>query len=168
MTNQLDPQKNIEFKFRNRSFDPDRRTLLNVEIRTDDESERLDHGMSERVCRRIDRSSIFWVHYGENVFTLIVLILIFSLLDAFFTLVLIDYGATELNPLMSFYLNIGPTTFISVKYGMTSLSIFVLLVCSHNPTKKLKIKTQSLFFTILLAVAGVLSWQLYLFCLIVF
>ena len=129
---------------------------------------RLDHRTSRRVCRRIDRRVTFWVRNSEIVFTLIVLILIFTLLDAFFTLVLIDHGATELNPLMSFYLNIGPTTFIAVKYGMTSLSIFVLVVCSHSRTKSLKIKTQSLFFTIFIAVAGVISWQLYLIYLNVF
>jgi hypothetical protein len=125
-------------------------------------------GMREQVRRKIDWRTIFFEHYSEFVFTLIALILVFSLLDAFLTLVLIDYGATELNPLMAFYIDIGPATFIMVKYGMTSLSIFVLLVSSHHSTKSLKIKTPSLFLIIFLAVAGVIPWQLYLICRNVF
>ena len=100
--------------------------------------------------------------YGERVFILIMLALVFSLLDACFTLILIDHGAIELNPVMSFYLNIGPATFVAVKYGMTSLSIFVLVVCSEDLSSILKIKSLPLFFMVFIAVAAVIPWHLYL------
>lgn len=137
---------------------------MNVETGVDDEKN-LKKGVREDVCRRIDRRTSFLDRYSEVIFTLISLILIFSLLDALFTLVLIDNGATEMNPLMAFYLNIGPATFVAVKYGMTSLSILVLLISSHNSTKNLKSKATSLFLIVFLAVAGVIPWQLYLICL---
>ena len=113
---------------------------------------------------RTEWRKIFLDCYSEVLFALIALILVFSLMDAFFTLILIDHGATELNPLMAFYLNIGPAVFIGVKYGMTSLSIFVLLVSSKNSSISHKICSSSLFLMIFLTVAAVIPWQLYLIC----
>jgi hypothetical protein len=111
---------------------------------------------------RTEWRKIFLDCHSEVLFALIALILVFSLMDAFFTLILVDHGATELNPLMAFYLNIGPAVFIMVKYGMTSLSIFVLLVSSNNSSISHKICTSSLFLMICLTVAAVIPWQLYL------
>ena len=119
--------------------------------------------------RRIDLNRIFYLdRYGNTVFSLIVMILSFSLLDAYLTLLLINHGAIELNPLMAFYLKVGPTTFVTVKYTMTSLSIFVLLVYSHNSIKGLNKNTRSMFSIIAAAFAGVIAWQLYLVYQIVF
>ena len=129
----------------------------------------LMFGKRQQVRRRIDQDRVLYLdRYSKTVFRLIILILVFSMLDAFLTLLLIDHGAVELNPLMAFYLNIGPTPFVAVKYGLTSLSVFVLLVCSNNTIRSLRIHTRSMFSIISLTFAGVIAWQLYLFYRVVF
>lgn len=126
-------------------------------------------GRRQQVRRRIDRDRVLYLdRYSKTIFRLIVLILIFSVLDAFLTLLLIDHGAVELNPLMAFYLDIGPAPFVAVKYTLTSLSIFVLLVYSNNSIKSLKIYTRSMFSIISLTFAGVIAWQLFLVYRVVF
>ena len=126
-------------------------------------------GRRQQVRRRFDRDRVLYMdRYSKPVFRLIVLILVLSVLDAFFTLLLIDHGAVELNPLMAFYLDIGPTPFVVVKYSLTSLSIFVLLVYSNNSIKSLKIYTRSVFSIISITFAGVVAWQLFLIYRVVF
>lgn len=123
---------------------------------------RFNNGIGKYFYNKGEGNAILSDLYGERVFILAILTLFFSLLDAFLTLILIDHGAIELNPLMSFYLDIGPATFVAVKYGMTALSIFVLVVCCYDPNNSLKIKFPSLFLIIFLAVAAVIPWHLYL------
>ena len=126
-------------------------------------------GRRQQARRQVDRDRVLYMdRYSKPVFRLIVLILLLSVLDAFFTLLLIDHGAVELNPLMAFYLNIGPTPFVVVKYSLTSLSIFVLLVYSNRAIKSLKIYTRSVFSIISITFAGVIAWQLFLIYRIVF
>jgi|GEM_PF-2221563 len=148
----------------------DRRT--GVERRNMKRGSGLRHlmfGRRQQVRRRIDRDRVLYLdRYSKTIFRLIVLILIFSVLDAFLTLLLIDHGAVELNPLMAFYLDIGPAPFVAVKYTLTSLSIFVLLVYSNNSIKSLKIYTRSMFSIISLTFAGVIAWQLFLVYRVVF
>jgi hypothetical protein len=129
----------------------------------------LMFGRRQQVRRRIDRDRILYFdRYSKTSFRLIVLILVFSVLDAFLTLLLVDHGATELNPLMAFYLNIGPAPFVAVKYALTSLSIFVLLVYSNKSIQSLRIPARSMFSIISLTFAGVIAWQLFLVYRIVF
>ena len=129
----------------------------------------LMFGNRQQVRRQIDRDRVLYFdRYSKTVFRLIVLILVFSVLDAFLTLLLIDHGAIELNPLMAFYLKFGPAPFVAVKYGLTSLSVFVLLVYSNKSIKSLKLYTRSMFSIISLAFAGVVAWQLFLVYRMVF
>ena len=126
-------------------------------------------GRRQQVRRRVDHQRVLYLdRYSKTIFKLIVLILIFSVLDAFLTLLLVDHGAVELNPLMAFYLNIGPAPFFAVKYALTSLSIFVLLVYSNNSIKRLNMMTRPTFSIISLAFAGVIAWQLFLVYRVVF
>lgn len=126
-------------------------------------------GRRQQVRRRADRERVLYLdRYSKTIFKLIVLILVFSVLDAFLTLLLVDHGAVELNPLMAFYLDIGPVPFVAVKYGLTSLSVFVLLVYSNNSVKRLNMVTRSTFSIISLAFAGVIAWQLFLVYRVVF
>ena len=85
-----------------------------------------------------------------------------SMLDAFFTLLLINNGAVEVNPLMAFYLEVGPDVFLIVKYLLTCLSLFILLMFSHRVAQSLKMESVKLFSFIIAAFTGVVVWQLYL------
>ena len=113
--------------------------------------------------RRDDRKSLYYVdEYTPRLVIPILLILLLSMLDAFFTLVLIDNGAVEINPLMAFYLEVGPGVFLTVKYLLTCLSLFVLLMFSHRVVQSMKIESIKIFSFIIVAFTGVVAWQLYL------
>ena len=154
------------------------RYRLNLDRRTHAERRDLKRGSGirhlmfgnrQQARRQSDRNRILYFdRYNKTLFRLIVLILFFSVADAFLTLLLIDYGAIELNPLMAFYLDLGPLLFVTVKYALTSLSLFVLLVYSKNSLKSLNIYIGSVFSVIFIAFAGVVVWQLYLVYRIVF
>jgi hypothetical protein len=95
-------------------------------------------------------------------------ILLLSIVDALLTLFLIDHGAVEINPLMAFYLNVGPLAFIVVKYTLTSLSVFVLLMFRNVFFSGIRRNTLFLFTLIIGAFIGVVTWQLFLTYRIVF
>jgi len=44
------------------------------------------------------------------------------------TTVLTAYGAFEINPIMACYFNVGPYTFVIVKYLLTSIGLIILIM----------------------------------------
>jgi len=66
--------------------------------------------------------------YSPRALLVILLILIMCVFDGFITLHLVKKGAQELNPLMNFFLRLGGTYFLSVKYLVTLICMFVLLI----------------------------------------
>jgi len=82
--------------------------------------------------------------------------------DALLTLLLTSHGAVEINPIMAYYLNIGPYTFLAVKYILTCLAIFIILLCQNIFLRTIKIYTRSLFYVIIAVFMTVVIWQFYL------
>jgi hypothetical protein len=54
-----------------------------------------------------------------------------SILDALFTLLYLERGGNEANPLMALALNLGVTTFVGLKMGLTGIGT-VLLALHQN------------------------------------
>jgi hypothetical protein len=54
------------------------------------------------------------------------IITVFSVLDALFTLLYINRGGGEANPLMDFALQLGPTMFLLIKMGLTGIGVTIL------------------------------------------
>ncbi len=98
----------------------------------------------------------------------IIIILFLNIIDALLTLFLIDLGATEINPVMAYFLNFGPLTFMSVKYFLTCFSIIVLLIFNNVFLRKIKIYTRSLFSYIIGGFMIVIGWELFLTVCILF
>ena len=120
-------------------------------------------GKRENNRRREDQHKIFCAdRYSQKLFGAIILILFLSVADALLTLFLIDHGATEINPIMAYYLNVGPYTFFSIKYALTAVAVLVLLFCQNIFLRSLKIYTRSLFYFIAAAFMTVVAWELYL------
>ena len=65
-------------------------------------------------------------------FAVAFVILLLSCADSLFTLVLLDQGAVELNPLMRFLIRDGGRSFALVKLGLTAFSITALIVISRS------------------------------------
>ncbi len=100
--------------------------------------------------------------YRQSHFSIIALILFFSLMDALLTLELINRGAIELNPIMAFYLGIDPRMFLLVKYGLTSAGVIILLLFNNFVMKPFRVRVGTLLYLVLAAFLGVFSWQVFL------
>jgi hypothetical protein len=120
-------------------------------------------GTRENVRREADRERIMFLdRYSPTLFICITLILVLSILDAVFTLYLVNKGATEINPVMAHYINVGPRAFLMVKYGLTCFSIMVLLLCSNVFLKRFRVQVRTLFTIMMFIFVGVVLWQLFL------
>jgi hypothetical protein len=100
--------------------------------------------------------------YRQSLFGVIALILFLSVIDAILTLFLISHGAVELNPVMAFYLGLGPYTFLSVKYALTCVGLMILLVFRNRFLNSMGIKAGAFLYVTLAAFVGVVSWEIYL------
>jgi hypothetical protein len=90
-------------------------------------------GMRQSVRRMADRRRpVALDRYNPSLFVAIMIVLSLCLLDAMLTLMLIDRGAYELNPLMAYYLTDGPRVFLLVKYGLTALAVLLIVLADHT------------------------------------
>lgn len=81
--------------------------------------------------RDLDRH-IYVDRYGLHSVLIIFTAIILCIVDAVFTLQLVDKGAREVNPVMHFLLGFGPGAFLGVKYALTASSLLFLLVHSRR------------------------------------
>ena len=85
-----------------------------------------------------------------------------SIFDALLTLILIESGSSELNPVMAYFLKHGLLPFIVVKYFLTSAGVVILLIFKNIFLARAKIYTSSLFTAVIIAFAAVIAWELFL------
>ena len=104
----------------------------------------------------------YFDQYSSAIFVAIVLILFLSIIDALLTLFLLDYGASEINPIMAYFLKFGPFTFMSVKYFLTCYAVIVLLIFNNVFLRKIKIFTRSIFSYAVGVFMIVIGWELFL------
>ena len=109
-------------------------------------------------CRRIPHLDQY--HPTLLLYTLIVLSL--SLLDAALTLTLLQNGAVELNPVMRFYLNLGPGVFVMVKYGLTAFALIIMTALYTVLSMKYRTFSSILFPSCIVLFGSVIIWELYL------
>jgi len=95
-------------------------------------------------------------------FRVIVAILVLSVADAILTVNLIGLGAVEINPVMDYYLKLGPHAFLAVKYVLTSLSLFILVIYSNSTLKNGRFPIRSVFPWIITALVSVVVWEIFL------
>lgn len=94
---------------------------------------------------------------------LIPLIVFFSMTDAALTLVLVERGASEINPLMARFLEAGPVPFLLAKLVLTSASLLPVLLNREACLFGTSIKAKALLPFFLMPFALVVQWEL---CLI--
>lgn len=121
-------------------------------------------GKRTQVRRRGDRmQAVHLDQYGTWLFAAIMSIICLSLMDALLTLVLVtEHGAMELNPILAVYLNIGAKTFFLVKYMLTVLSIFILLLYKEAIAQRFR-SGRFAFILVALVFGSVVIWEMYLF-----
>jgi len=149
---------NRQVNFKERRSGTDRRKSVRLKLRS-----WYRGGTREIIRRRAERNTIFLAdRYSQSVFAAILLTLFFSVLDALLTLYLIGHDATELNPIMAYYINVGPYAFFFVKYLLTSVAVVILLLCQHAYLRTMRIYARSLFYVIVAAFMSVVVWELFL------
>ena len=151
-------------------FNLDRRSGMDRRNRSKfDVIKTLMSGHRELARRRNDRNGIvYFDRYSSASLWFIITILVLSIIDAILTLILIRNGAVELNPVMAYYLNISPQIFMFVKYALTSLSVFILLIYGSVVLRGGLIQIRSVFPLIITVFASVVVWEIYLIIKIVF
>ena len=123
----------------------------------------LFSGRRAKARRREDLHRTFYFdRYSSNLFAAIVAILMLSVLDALLTLYLIDNGSTELNPVMSYFIEYGPFVFMGAKYFLTCIGVIILLLFRNVLRKRSITHTQHIFSYIIVAFSTVIAWELYL------
>ena len=84
-----------------------------------------------------------------------------SLLDAALTLILLEKGAVELNPVMQYYIILGPGIFVMIKYSLTALALLIILVL--HAIISVRYRIGSLLLPLCgLAFGSVVIWEIYL------
>ena len=78
--------------------------------------------------------------------------------DVYFTLMLIDHGSRELNPLLAWALDIDVMLFYSLKYIITALSVF--LIVQHRHFIVFGIKGYHFLFIALAGYVMLITYQL--------
>jgi len=136
----------------------DRRKQSGIDFRS-----LMGFGNRRKIRRQDDSFRIFFVdQFSPKLFLPIVVILFFSVLDALLTLFLIGHGAYETNPVMAYYLNLGPYIFFAVKYTLTSLGVVVLLTFRNLIFQTIKVSASALLYLIAAAFIAVVGWEAYL------
>ena len=126
-------------------------------------------GRREEIRRQDDKSKIFLAdRYSTTIFAAIVVILFFSVIDGLLTLILIGHGATEINPLMAYLLEIEPKLFMTVKYLLTCVSLVIFLIFRNVFLQRIKIYSSTLFSIFICIFVTVIMWELFLLSRVVF
>lgn len=69
--------------------------------------------------------------HPPRIFTVAFLILLLCVSDAVLTIILMEHGAIEANPIMAFFLPKGLGWFTAAKLALTSVGCVVLVACSR-------------------------------------
>lgn len=102
------------------------------------------------------------VRYGKGRIAAVFSIIILTLLDSFFTIHLVQNGATEINPVLSYYLSHSHLVFFAVKYFLTTATIFIILASERLFGPKLRLPANLLFAFYMITLALVVYWEAYL------
>lgn len=93
---------------------------------------------------------------------MVLLVILLSVADAFFTLFLISTGAEEINPFMDYFLNFGPYVFFAVKYLLTCSSIFIVLLIGNVVILRGRLRARGLLTVFAGLFSLVVLWELFL------
>jgi len=113
--------------------------------------------------RQADQQGFYLLdYYNPKIFYAVTLILLLSVADALLTLFLITAGAEELNPVMAYFLDIGPNVFMMAKYGITSTSVFIIVLLNYVFIQRISLQLGDLLNYFACCFGAVVVWELVL------
>jgi len=111
-------------------------------------------GGRRKITRREEdkKRYVFVDLYSTRLFIILLVLSALSIIDTYCTLSLIRENlASEVNPIMAFFLGYGSTPFILSKYLFTTIPLFILCICKNRPiTRVLVILTVCLYLIVIL------------------
>ena len=121
-------------------------------------------GRRKIIRRKEDRSIHYYVDlYGFDEGLIFILILLFSVADGFLTLVLVGSGRiTELNYIMSYYMQLGPAPFVLVKYLLTAAGLLFLLIHKNYFCFLGRIRVKAIMVVLALMYSALITYELFL------
>jgi hypothetical protein len=111
-------------------------------------------------ARRLDDSrfhSLDW--YSAHLLAAAVGILLLSVMDAFMTLVLLDGGADEVNPVMGVLVYRNVALFAALKMGMTGVGIILMVILARCRFLRV-LRVAWVLYGILIAYACLIGYEL--------
>jgi hypothetical protein len=119
-------------------------------------------GMREYARRAEDRQRITaFDKYPRPLLIAIIVVLCLSLLDGLLTLILIAQGATELNPIMDYFLSYGANAFLLAKYSFTVLSVIIIVIAKEPISIRYRVST-GILHVFAAFFGAVVVWEFYL------
>jgi hypothetical protein len=100
--------------------------------------------------------------HSSKTFAIILVIVMLSIVDAILTLELISKGASELNPVMAYYLDFGPLAFFWTKYLLTFASTLLILFHQEAYLFRSKVQAKVLYLFLMAPFVLVVYWELHL------
>jgi hypothetical protein len=99
--------------------------------------------------------------YSPRLFITIIALLILTLLDSYFTLILVEAPfVTEANPIMAFYLDLGHVPFILVKFFVTVAGIFIVCLCPGFVQRRIILFAPASIYAVVVAYELVLLFKI--------
>ncbi len=99
--------------------------------------------------------------YNRKDIALLLVIFLLNLGDAFFTMLWLDRGGHEANPVMNFFLDISPGAFIAQKCFVVGIWLMVLVVHKNFPLARIGLKISLGAYALLLLVhSGIIAFDL--------
>jgi len=150
-------------KLSNRRSGNDRRNRAGISIRFF-----MGAGARKSIRRQEDRDRIFFVDwYGSKLFVAILAVIFLSVLDGFLTLLLLNHGAYEVNPIMAYLLDVSPFAFVAGKYALTCMVALIGLMLRNVVIRRIKLPTYAFLYLLAGAFAAVVAWELYLISVVI-
>ena len=119
--------------------------------------------MSRRRSHRRASESVSYYcdQYGPYVFAAALLLMLMCILDSYFTLILIQHGSTELNPILAWALEKHVFVFFLLKYTITALCVIITVVHKHFQVfSVVRLKGAHFLFACLLGYGVLIQYQL--------
>ncbi|MGB9715532.1 MAG: DUF5658 family protein [Thermodesulfovibrionales bacterium] len=123
-------------------------------------------GRRKTIRRCSDREKYNFVDlYSPNLLLMLLLLLILNIGDGYLTLVLINENiAKEINPIMSFYLELGNIPFLTAKLFFTILPLFTFCICKNfSITKAFLVTAVTIYLSLIIYELNLLFKTLPLF-----
>lgn len=120
-------------------------------------------GRRRQVRRAADRRELHTLdYYPPKLFIVLVVVLLLSIIDALLTLWLIDNGAVEINPVMAYYLELGPNIFMAAKYLITVSVVTIGVLLNYAYVRFVRLQFGHILNVFAGCFAMVVAWELFL------